>query len=121
MVLEKLPHDLTVCKTASIGEIDLDAGFFFIGRTDSEISLVCLTSDVPEGAVDREDGWRGFRVRGPLDFSLTGVLAELSGILADHGIPIFAVSTFDTDYILVKAGDLDRASGALKQAGHEIR
>lgn len=121
MILEKLPCDLTVCKTASIDEIDLDAGFFFIGRTDSEISLVCPTSDVPKGATDREDGWRGFRVRGPLDFSLTGVLAGLSGILADHGIPIFAVSTFDTDYILVKAGDLDRASGALKRAGHEIR
>ena len=113
MKIESIPYALTICKVPSVKDIDLDDGFFFIGRTDQEVSLVCRTESTPGSAVAREDGWRGFRVKGVLDFSLTGILSELSGRLADAGIGIFAVSTYNTDYILVKDRDFDRAMSVL--------
>ena len=113
MKLERLPYELTVCKVESIADIDLSSGFFFIGNTGDEISLVCLTKNVPSRTTAREDGWRGFRVQGPLDFSLVGILSEISGALAERGIAIFAVSTYDTDYILVKAAQFEEAARAL--------
>ena len=118
--LKTLPWDLTVCKPASMADIDLNAGFFFIGKTDEELSLVCKTSDAPAHTLAREDGWRGFRIEGQLDFSLIGILSRLSAVLAENGVGIFAVSTYNTDYILVKAGDFDRATAALEQAGYGI-
>ena len=118
--LETLPYELTVCKPASAEQIDLSMDFYFLGRTDEEISLVCRTEDTPAGTLAREDGWRGFRIEGTLDFSLVGILSKLSAVLAENGIGIFAVSTFNTDYILVKAEDLDRALAALAAAGYII-
>ncbi len=118
MILKELPWELTVCKLPSAAGIDLAADFFFIGKTDEEISLVCKTECTPGNTTAREDGWRGFRIEGVLDFSLTGILSGLSGILAENGIGIFAVSTYNTDYILVKAEQFDRALEALKAAGY---
>ena len=120
MVLEKLEYSLTVCKVPDISKIDMTAGFFLIGKTDEELSLVCKTEDTPAETVARDDGWKGFRVRGTLDFSLIGILSKLSGILADHKIGIFAVSTYNTDYILVKEEHFDRASEALASEGYTI-
>ena len=120
MTLEVLPQTLTVCKTASMLEIDTNGTFFFIGRTDEEISLVCRTADTPKKTTAREDGWRGLRIQGVLDFSLTGILASLSRILAEHEIGIFAVSTYNTDYILVKEENFERAQDALAAEGYEI-
>ncbi len=120
MELERIGHALTVCKVRDLSEIDLSAGFYFIGRTDRELSLVCRTPDAPAGAIAREDGWRGFRIRGTLDFSLTGILAGLSRVLAERGIGIFAVSTYDTDYILVKEESFARALEALGEAGWTV-
>ena len=120
MKLKKLPWDLTVCRLSSAETVNLSADFFFIGKTDEEISLVCPTASVPVDTAAREDGWRGFRIEGVLDFSLTGILAKLSGILAENGIGIFAVSTYNTDYILVKAENLDRSLSVLESAGYEI-
>ena len=100
MVLKRIEDKLTVCKVAEITDVDLDADLFFIGKTDEELSLVCRTEDTPENTVERDDGWRGFRIQGTLDFSLIGILSKLSGILAEHKIGIFAVSTYNTDYIL---------------------
>ena len=88
LVLNKLEQLLTVCKVKNIDDIDLSKEFYFIGKTDEEISLVCETDDVPENTIEREDGWRGFRIRGILDFSLMGILSKLSGILADNKIGI---------------------------------
>ena len=119
MKLKELPFDLTVCKAASMADIRMDAGFFFIGRTDEEISLVCRTEDTPAETTAREDGWRGFRIEGILDFSRTGILARISGILAEAGIGIFAVSTYNTDYVLVKKENMRRAMAALAAAGYE--
>lgn len=120
MELKKLDYDLTVCKVASIADIDLNAGFFFLGKTDEEISLVCLTSDVPQRTIKQDDGWKGFRIEGILDFSLIGILSKLSGILAENEIGIFAVSTYNTDYILVKREDFGRAVNVLSEAGYEL-
>ena len=83
MKLKTLDQELSVCKVVSISDIDLNGKFFFIGKTDEEISLVCLTSDVPENTTDRVDGWRTFRIEGVLDFSLIGILSEIS-IIASY-------------------------------------
>ena len=120
MKLKKLSHELTVCKVASMDDIDLSGDFFFIGKTDEEISLVCLTSDAPTQTLEREDGWKGFRIEGVLDFSLIGILSRISGVLAESGIGIFAVSTYNTDYILVKGDSFDKAAEALAAAGYSI-
>ena len=120
MELERILYNLTVCKVRDISEINMTAGFFFIGKTDEEISLVCRTEDTPAETVAREDGWKGFRIRGMLDFSLTGVLSKLSGILAGHRIGIFAVSTYNTDYILVKEENFDRTLKILESEGYTI-
>jgi hypothetical protein len=118
--LQKLSYDLTICKLSGTAEIDLNAGFCFVARTDEELSLVCRTEDAPADTIERSDGWRSFRIRGVLDFSLVGILSKLSGILAENGIGIFAVSTFNTDYILVKAEDFDRAMEVLSLAGYAL-
>ena len=116
--LQVLPQALTICKVNTLSGFDPDAGLYFIGRTDEETSLVCETARVPSVTIAREDGWRALRVAGTLDFSLTGILSRLSGVLAEAKIGIFAVSTYNTDYILVKAEDLNRAVAALQAAGY---
>ena len=120
MQLKKLGSDLTVCKLAATTDIDLSKDFYFIGKTDEELSLVCKTEDTPANTTDRDDGWKGFRIEGVLDFSLIGILSKISGILSDNKIGIFAVSTYNTDYILVKKENFDKALGVLEEAGYEI-
>ena len=121
MELKRIEHKLTVCKVSEISNIYTDADFYFIGKTDEELSLVCRTEDTPKNTVERDDGWRGFRIQGVLDFSLIGVLSKLSGILAEHNIGIFAVSTYNTDYILVKEEIYDRALTVLASEGYTVR
>ncbi len=120
MELKKLAYDLTVCKAASIADINIDSDFFFLGRTEDELSLVCPTCDVPKHTTARDDGWKAFRIQGILDFSLIGILSRLSGILAKNRIGIFAVSTYNTDYILVKAENFERAAEVLMAGGYEV-
>ena len=120
MELKKLPYELTVCKVAEVSELDLSRDFYFIGRTDEEVSLVCKTEDTPIKTTERDDGWRAFRIEGVLDFSLIGILSKISGILADNKIGIFAVSTYNTDYILVKAENFDKAMKILEDAGYTV-
>ena len=120
MELKRIPYRLTVCKVADISAVDISADFYFIGKTDEEVSLVCRTEDTPSVTIERDDGWRGFRIQGILDFSLVGILSKLSGILAENNIGIFAVSTFNTDYILVKAENFEKALSVLSAAGYNI-
>ena len=120
MELKKIAHKLTVCKVAEITDIDITAEFYFIGKTDEELSLVCRTEDTPEKTLERDDGWRGFRIQGVLDFSLIGILSKLSGILAENKIGIFAVSTYNTDYILVKEENFERALDVLASEGYTV-
>lgn len=120
MELERLPYRLTVCKVASMDDIDLHDDILFIGKTDEELSLVCATEKTPAKTIEREDGWRGLRIRGTLDFSLVGILSKLSSILAQSGIGIFAISTYNTDYILVKEEAFGRALEALRAEGYSV-
>ena len=103
---------------APIPEVVLDSSFFSVTRTPDELSIV-----LPEGLVlsgtRQEPGWSCIKVLGPLDFGLTGILAGISKVLAAEGVTIFAISTFDTDYILIKQEALDRARRALETAGYQ--
>lgn len=118
--LERIDYDLTVCKLADISDLDVSSDLFFVGKTDEEISLVCRTEEVPEKTTARDDGWKAFRIRGVLDFSLIGILSKLSSILAENKIGIFAVSTYNTDYILVKEENFDKALDILAFNGYKI-
>ena len=90
-----------------------------IVRTAEELSIVCAEQAVPAG-VTCQRGWRGLKVAGPLDFALTGVLASLAGPLAEAGVSIFAISTYDTDYLFVREEQLGTAIDALRRAGFAI-
>lgn len=102
MKLKCFKYDLTVCKVKSESDIEMNNDFYFIGKTDDELSVVCITENTPPNTTARDDGWKCFRIEGVLDFSLIGILSKISTILADNQIGIFAVSTFNSDYILVK-------------------
>lgn len=120
MKLKPLRRAFSVCTVPEYSQVRWDAEYLFIGKTDEEHSLVCLTEDVPANVLRREDGWAGFRVQGPLGFSLTGILAGLADLLAKNSIPIFAVSTYQTDYILIRQVHERRALELLAQAGYEL-
>lgn len=120
MKLKKLNFDFSVCKVTDFSQVNLDSEFCFIGKTDEEKSLVCITDDVPANVTERDDGWRAFRIEGTLDFSLIGILSKISSLLAENKIGIFAVSTYNTDYILTKTDNFDKAMEALEAAGYEI-
>lgn len=120
MNLQPIPYRLSVCKLQNTTDFDFRNDFFFFGKTDEERSLVCKTKDVPPVTLARDDGWRGFRICGTLDFSLIGILSKLSSLLAENNIGIFAVSTFNTDYILVKETNFDRALSVLSAAGYTL-
>lgn len=120
MEIKKFDYDFSVCRVADYSLVDLNSPFSFIGITDEEKSLVCLTSDVPTNVTERDDGWKAFRIQGVLDFSLIGILSELSGVLAENGIGIFAISTFNTDYVLTKKENYLRALDILDNAGYKI-
>jgi uncharacterized protein len=116
-----LPERLAVCQLAAgarVPEWALGEGFFCVVRTAEELSIVCEEDHVPEG-VRIERDWVGLKLQGPFPFSLTGVLTSFLQPLADAGIPIFALSTFDTDYVLMKREQLEPAMNALGAAGHE--
>ena len=118
--LKKLSYQFSICKLSNIADIELEKEFVFVGKTDEELSLVCKTEDVPGKVIDRDDGWRGFCIQGVLEFSLIGILSKITGILAENKIGIFAVSTFNTDYILVKEENFDKALKVLEAAGYVI-
>lgn len=120
MEIKRIDYDFSVCKVADYSMVKLDSEYSFIGKTDEEKSLVCMTEDVPSNVTERDDGWKAFRIQGVLDFSLIGILAEISGILADNKIGIFAISTFNTDYVLTKKENYQRALDVLERAGYKI-
>lgn len=120
MDLKRLPYRFTVCKLNSVSGLVPDKEFWFAARTDEEISLVCKTSDCPSDTLERDDGWKGFRIEGVLDFSLIGILSKISAILAENKIGIFAVSTYNTDYILVKEENFGKAMEVLKNEGYNV-
>lgn len=120
MELKKIKYDFSVCKVTDYSLVKSDSEYSFTGKTDEEKSLVCITEDVPANVTERDDGWKAFRIQGVLDFSLIGILSKISGILAENNIGIFAISTFNTDYVLTKKEDYQKALTALNSAGYQI-
>ena len=124
MDLRVLSERLSVCR------LPVDApwpvpphgtAFFSVTRTEDEISVVCPEDSAPQGDHVRvEPDWRALEVAGPLDFSMVGVMAELTAPLADVDVSVFVVSTYDTDYVLVHAAALEKAVEALRGAGHQV-
>lgn len=120
MEIKKLNQDFSVCKVMDYSLVNMDAEYSFIGKTDEEKSLVCITGDVPSNAIERDDGWKGFRIQGVLDFSLIGILSKIAEILAKNSISIFAISTYNTDYVLMKKENYQRALDILEHSGYQV-
>lgn len=121
MLLQVIPGRFAVCKLTDASQARLSDDFWFLSKTDEEISLVCRSESIPGSCLCVEDDWRMLRVKGTLDFSLVGILAELSGILARAKVSLFAVSTYDTDYILVQESQFPEALNVLRETGHSIQ
>jgi hypothetical protein len=120
--LRIIPERVAVCRLAADSAVPVwigGTGFRSVTWTGDETSVVCAESLVP-GDVRSEGGWRALMVVGPLDFGLTGILSSIARPLAEERISIFAISTFDTDYVLVKDSELERAIQALAAAGHRV-
>ncbi len=122
LTLEVLPDDYAIARLAPAAEIPAWAtaeAVFSVSRTPDELSILCPAHCLPADQ-PAEAGFRGMRVRGPLAFSEVGILASLVAPLAEAGISIFSVSTYDTDYLFVADTALDAAITSLKQAGHQF-
>ena len=121
LVVDLAPEEYTITRLANGGSRPhIEAtGLVSITSTAAGVSVVC-PSDVAPPSDDSRPGWRLLTVRGPLEFDLTGVMAALAGELAAAGVTLLAVSTYDTDHVLVRATDLTRAVKALHEAGHEV-
>jgi hypothetical protein len=122
LLLSVLPERLAVCRLGPdevIPDWVFSTWFWSITRTDEELSLI-LPEELVPSSWKAEKGWRCLKVLGPLDFSITGVLASVSTPLAQAGVSIFAISTYDTDYLLVRNGDFDRAKEVLVRHGHLV-
>lgn len=120
MEIKKIDYDFSVCKVKDFSKVNLDNEYCFIGKTDEENSLVCITENIPENVTEREDGWKAFRIQGVLDFSLIGILSKISTLLAENNIGIFAISTYNTDYILTKKDNYNKALEVLINAGYQV-
>ena len=120
MKIRKIHQEFSVCQVEDYSLVNLDSKYCFLGKTDKEKSLVCVTSDVPSNTIQRDDGWKAFYIQGILDFSLIGVLSKITTILANSGISIFAISTYNTDYVLIKKENYQRALNILSSAEYEI-
>ncbi len=120
LALTILPETFAVCRLDAAAPIPVWANdFCSVTRTADELSIVCAQAAVPDGIVS-EKNWRALKIVGSLDFALTGILASIAAPLAHARIPIFALSTYDTDYVLVKANQLESAIQVLCQAGFSI-
>ena len=122
LILSVLKDKFIVCRIDSFNEIPetiLRSHFYSITKTADEISVVCPEEFFPDNSTC-ERNWKCFKIHGPLDFAQTGILASMTTPLASAGISVFAFSTYDTDYIMVKDADVDLAIAALTQSGHEI-
>ena len=121
MDIKVIDKEFAVCKITDVTEVNFNDEFCFVGKTDEELSLVCSSEFVPKNTIVCDSGWRAFRIEGILDFSLTGILARAADILANAKIPIFAVSTYNTDYILIKNEFFRKALDVLKENNYVIK
>lgn len=121
MELKIINQDFSICKVEDLSQIDYLDRFCFISKTDEELSLVCSTKLVPKNAIECDHGWKAFRIEGVLDFSLIGILSRISTLLAENEIGIFAVSTFNTDYVFTKNESFDKSIKILECNGYVIK
>ncbi|MEJ2223384.1 MAG: ACT domain-containing protein [Desulfobacterales bacterium] len=120
--LRILPGRMAVSRfepTAPLPDWMGEVGFFSLTRTDAELTIVCPEAHLAPGAIS-ETGWRCFKVQGLLDFSEIGIIFSVTRPLAENGVSVFVISTFDTDYFMVKEKDLAKAIDALTAAGHQV-
>lgn len=120
MKLEKINTGFTVCKLSRTENIDFSKQFVFLAKTDDEISLVCESDYTPPNTIASEPGWKALKIAGTLDFGLIGVIAKISGLLAEAGISIFVVSTYNTDYILLRSSAFDKGIQLLENNGYTV-
>ena len=121
MELKIINQEFSVCKVKDLSKVDYSDEFCFISKTDEEFSLVCSTKLVPDNIIECDNEWRAFRIQGVLDFSLIGILSKISTILANNQIGIFAISTYNTDYILVKKENFEKALKVLEENSYTIQ
>ena len=119
--IKVIDQDFSICKPENLSQIKWVEDYFFIGKTDEELSLVCSTESVPDNTLSRDDGWKAFRIQGVLDFSLIGILSRITTLLADNKIGVFAISTYNTDYILTKKENFEDALRVLSDNGYIIK
>ncbi|ULQ60233.1 ACT domain-containing protein [Brucepastera parasyntrophica] len=120
MKLKHIRQSFAVCKLEKPSPFSFHGDFVFLAQTEDEISLVCRSDHIPENVLACEDGWEILKIEGSLDFSLTGIIAGISSVLSERQIPVFVVSTFNTDYILVKAVVMKEAIQALEENGYSV-
>lgn len=120
MELQKIDCIFNVCKIRNIEQIDFSQEFVFLSKTSDEISLVCEEEHTPPNAIVSEPGWKALKISGILDFGMIGVLAKISNLLAEAEISIFAISTYNTDYILLKTENFDKGVQVLTNNGYAI-
>ncbi len=120
MEIKKIDGDFCICKVKDFSQINLDNEFIFVGKTDEEKCIMCCEKDVPANTISVDSGWKGFRIQGELDFSLVGILSKISTLLADSMIPIYAISTFNTDYIFVKKENFNKSIDILLKNNYAI-
>ncbi|WP_069155186.1 ACT domain-containing protein [Eisenbergiella tayi] len=121
MEIKVIDQDFSICKPENLSQIKFEDDYIFIGKTDEELSLVCSTESVPDNTLSRDDGWKAFRIQGVLDFSLIGILSRITTLLADNKIGVFAISTYNTDYILTKKENFEDALQVLSDNGYIIK
>ena len=119
--IKVIDQDFSICKPENLSQIKWEEDYFFIGKTDEELSLVCSTESVSDNTLSRDDGWKAFRIQGVLDFSLIGILSRITTLLADNKIGVFAISTNNTDYILTKKENFEDALRVLSDNGYIIK
>ncbi len=120
LTIKPITEEFAICQVEDYSQVNLENPFVFTGATDEEKSLVCPIALIPENALTVDKTWSAFRIEGVLDFSLIGILSKISSLLAENNIGIFAISTYNTDYILTKTVDFQRALQVLKEAKYTI-
>lgn len=120
LTIKPITEEFAVCQVEDYSQVNMENPFVFTGATDGEKSLVCPIALVPENALSVDKTWSAFRIEDVLDFSLIGILSKISSLLAENNIGIFAISTYNTDYILTKTADFQSALRVLEEAGYQI-
>ncbi|WP_420543973.1 ACT domain-containing protein [Streptococcus equinus] len=120
LTVKPITEEFAICQVEDYSQVNLENPFVFTGATDGEKSLVCPIALIPENTLAVDKHWSAFRIEGVLDFSLIGILSKISSLLAEHNIGIFAISTYNTYYILTKTADFQRALQVLKEAKYTI-